>query len=194
MKPFEKDRHICMFNNPIEGKGICFSRIPGTLRFILVIVNIFFLIALLGACKKEKEEKDTQKPVINQSIEGAFPLNCDKLYLGDKYIFKILFTDNVELGSFSIDIHNNFDHHSHSTEVTECQSDPIKTPVNPFVFIQDYKIPAGLKEYVAILELDIPSQNTNGEIDAGDYHFFISLTDKSGWSAQKGLSIKILKH
>ena len=32
----------------------------------------------------------------------------------------------------------------------------------------------------------------NGLYDEGDYHFFISLTDKEGWSAQKGLSVKML--
>jgi hypothetical protein len=31
------------------------------------------------------------------------------------------------------------------------------------------------------------------EFDPGDYHFFISLTDREGWSAQKGLNIKVLK-
>ena len=58
---------------------------------------------------------------------------------------KVRFTDNAELGSYSINIHNNFDHHSHSTEVEECNMDPVKEPVNPYVFIQDYDIPGRLK-------------------------------------------------
>jgi hypothetical protein len=103
-----------------------------------------------------------------------------------------LFTDNAELGSYSIDIHNNFDHHSHSTEVTECSLDPIKDPVNPFLFIEDYNIPAGQSDYQTNMSISIPSSNGNGVYDEGDYHFFISLTDKEGWSAQKGLSIKML--
>ena len=148
---------------------------------------------MINSC--EKEEIDKQKPEIDLSIEGAFPVNCDTLYFGETFAFKILFKDNAELGSakaFSIDVHNNFDHHSHSTEVTECSFDPVKSPVNVFTFIVDYDIPEGLKEYETNLSISIPPGNDNGQFDEGDYHFFISLTDKEGWSAQKGLSVKIL--
>jgi hypothetical protein len=121
-------------------------------------------------------------------------VNCDTLYFGESFDFKVLFSDNSELGStgaFSIDIHNNFDHHSHSTEVTECNLDPIKEPVNPYLFIEDYDIPAGLSEYEVNLSIALPNGDTGGDFDDGDYHFFISLNDKEGWSTQKGLSIKI---
>jgi len=120
-------------------------------------------------------------------------VNCDTLYFGESFELKVLFSDNAELGTYSIDIHNNFDHHSHSTEVNECDLGPIKDPVNPFTLIQDYSIPAGLKEYETNQSISIPSGNDNGSYDVGDYHFFISLTDKEGWSAQLGLSIKILR-
>lgn len=156
---------------------------------IIVIPVFFFLI--LSSCKKE-EEIDKQKPEIDLSIQDAFPVNCDTIYFGESFELKVLLTDNAELGSYSIDIHNNFDHHSHSTEVTECTLDPIKDPVNPFLFIESFDIPSGLSEYGTNLEISIPSGDSNGEYDEGDYHFFISLTDKEGWSAQKGLSIKIL--
>ncbi|HDP55202.1 MAG TPA: DUF4625 domain-containing protein, partial [Bacteroidetes bacterium] len=132
------------------------------------------------------------KPVIDLSIQDAFPVNCDTLYFGESFELKVLFTDNVELGSYSIDIHHNFDHHSHSTEVIECSLDPIKDPINPFLFIEDYNIPAGQTHYQTNTSISIPARNENGAYDEGDYHFFISLTDKEGWSAQKGLSIKML--
>jgi hypothetical protein len=144
----------------------------------------FILLILSISC--EKGETDKQKPEIDLSNAGAFPMNCDTLYFGETFIFKVMFTDNAELGSYSIDIHHNFDHHSHSTEVTECNLDPKKSPVNPFVFIQDYSIPGGLKEYETNLSINIPASNAKGPFDEGDYHFFISLTDKEGWSAQKG--------
>ncbi|MCE5345736.1 MAG: DUF4625 domain-containing protein [Bacteroidales bacterium] len=149
------------------------------------------LIFAFNSCEKDKDI-DNQKPVIDLSIQNAFPVSCDTLYFGETFILKVKFTDNVQLGSYSIDIHNNFDHHSHSTEVTECNLDPIKEPVNPFTLIQDYDIPVGLQEYETNLSITIPSSNSNGSFDEGDYHFFISLTDREGWSAQKGLSIKIL--
>lgn len=149
------------------------------------------MLMFFNACEKD-EDIDTEKPTINNSFTGAFPVNCDTIYFGETFEVKLLFTDNVELGSYSIDIHNNFDHHSHSTEVTECNLDPIKDPVNPFVFIEDYDIPNGMTEYETNLSISIPSGNANGNYDEGDYHFFLSLTDAEGWSTQLGLSIKML--
>jgi hypothetical protein len=158
------------------------------IEFLLAIILSTFL---LHSCS-ENDEIDTEKPSIDLSIEDAFPINCDTLYFGEYFEFSALFSDNVELGSFSIDIHNNFDHHSHSTEVTACDLDPIKDPINPFLFIEDYSIPDGLDVYKTEQSIIIASSNESGVYDEGDYHFFISLTDKEGWSAQKGLSIKIL--
>ncbi len=155
------------------------------------LIIMVFLVISFHSCENN-EVVDKEKPLINLSIQDAFPVNCDTIYFGESFNFKALFTDNVELGSYSIDIHNNFDHHSHSTEVTECNLDPIKAPVNPFSFIEDYNIPDGLSEYQTDMSITIPSGNENGNFDEGDYHFFISLTDEEGWSAQKGLSIKML--
>ena len=143
----------------------------------------------MAACTNN--EIDDQKPVIDLSMEGVFPLNCDTLYLGETFTWKIRFSDNVELGSYSLEIHHNFDHHAHSTEVTECELGPKKDAVNPFLLIQDFEIPEGSKEYEVILPISLPLSNGEGELDRGDYHFFISLTDREGWSAQSGLSIKI---
>lgn len=157
-----------------------------------IIVTVIFFIFAFNSCENN-EDNDKEKPVIDLTIQDAFPVGCETLYFGETFTLKVKFTDNVQLGSYSIDIHNNFDHHSHSTEVEECSFDPIKTAVNPFTFIEDYDIEEGLSEYETDLSITIPSANSNGSFDEGDYHFFISLTDKEGWSAQKGLSIKILK-
>lgn len=159
------------------------------MKYFKYLTFIVALLTFLSACEKNI---DTEKPVIDLSIVDAFPLNCDTMYFGETFELKVLFSDNAELGSYSIDIHNNFDHHSHSTEVTECTLGPVKNPVNPFVFIDDYQIPVGSTEYETNLTISIPTGDDNGDFDDGDYHFFISLTDKEGWSTQKGLSIKIL--
>jgi len=154
-----------------------------------IIFILFLMIVLSTSCEKDI---DKQKPIIDLSISDAFPVNCDTLYFGETFELKVLFSDNVALGSYSIDIHNNFDHHSHSTEVSECELDPIKDPVNPFKLIEEYDIPKGLMEYETGLFISIPAGNGTGSFDEGDYHFFISLTDAEGWSTQKGLSIKTL--
>jgi hypothetical protein len=162
-----------------------------TMKIFRIIIIPAFLLFFHSSCDKH-DEIDTLKPVIDLSIRDVFPVNCDTIYFGESFELKMLFKDNVELGSFSVDIHHNFDHHSHSTEVTVCSFDPIKEPVNPFLFIDDYNIPTGLTEYETSVLISIPSGDGNELFDEGDYHFFISLTDREGWSAQKGLSIKML--
>ncbi len=141
----------------------------------------------LFAC--QSDSIDDQKPIIDPDFSGAFPSQCTTLYIGEPFDFKARFTDNAELGSFSINIHHNFDQHSHSTEVTHCETDPPKEPVNPFVLVREYEIPRGKTEYIANQTLIIP----DNDYDEGDYHFFISLTDKEGWRIEKGISIKIRK-
>jgi hypothetical protein len=150
-------------------------------------------IVLLSLSGCDQVEIDDQKPEIDLSVEGAFPVSCDTLYLGESFTWKVRFTDNVELGSYSMEIHHNFDHHAHSTEVEECGLDPVKDAVNPYQTIMDFEIPAGSMEYTVNQAISIPLSNESGELDPGDYHFFISLTDREGWSAQKGVNIKILR-
>lgn len=149
-----------------------------------------FIAALLLAgtgCQKDDEAIiDTEYPVINISAADAFPKQCSSVERGQKITFKATFNDNVELGSFSLDIHHNFDHHTHSTEAGNCDLDGVKTPVDPYLFIKNYDIPAGQKTYEATIELMVPAH-----VDPGDYHFMIRLTDKEGWQTLKGLSIKI---
>ncbi|NPD84091.1 DUF4625 domain-containing protein [Lentimicrobium sp. L6] len=155
--------------------------------FIYSLLILFISIS----CNKD-EDIDTEKPQIDNSFAGAFPMNCDTLYFGESFDLKVLLKDNTELGSYSISIHNNFDHHSHTTDVSECSLDPIKTPESPFVSIEDYSIPSGQTEYETNVSIIIPANSGGESFDEGDYHFFISLTDQEGWSAQKGMSIKML--
>lgn len=154
----------------------------------IFIIPVFF-VAFFSSCENDI---DKEKPNIDLTIPGAFPVNCDTIFFGESFELHVLFTDNVELGSYSIDIHHNFDHHSHSTEVNECSLDPVNDPVNPITYIEDFNIPEARTSFETIVTIPVPSSGGNGLFDEGDYHFFISLTDKEGWSAQKGLSIKML--
>jgi hypothetical protein len=106
---------------------------------------------------------------------------------GESFTFRVLLSDNLALGSISVDIHHNFDHHTHSTEVATCEMAPIKTPKKPFLLIQSFSIPTGLTRFETEEQINIPA-----DIDPGDYHFLIRLTDKEGWQTIKGLSIKII--
>lgn len=147
-----------------------------------------FCIAFLSACKKDSTEKiDTEYPTIDITNTNAFPKQCSTVKRGQKFMFRAQLSDNASLGSVSVDIHHNFDQHTHSTEVESCNLDSKKSPIKPFLLIQVFNIPAGLKTYDLEQEITVPA-----DIDAGDYHFMIRLTDKEGWQSIKGLSIKVI--
>lgn len=151
------------------------------------LIAVLIGLLALASCSSDNNEIDTEYPVIDISASNAFPIQCSEITRGQKITFRAKFTDNAALGSYSLDIHHNFDHHTHSTEVNNCVADPIKKPVNPMLYINSVTIPNGEKSYEALQEITIPT-----DIDPGDYHFMIRLTDKEGWQTIKGLSIKIL--
>ena len=142
----------------------------------------FFAIA----CNRDKHAIDDVPPTIDAGFAEAFPKQCSTLKRGGTFTFRARFTDNVELGSFSLDVHHNFDHHSHSTELEECALEPVKVPVNPFVLIRSYDIPAGQQSYEAEITIPVPA-----EVDPGNYHFMIMVSDRTGWTDMKGLSVRI---
>lgn len=152
-----------------------------------ILVALLIGASALTSCSSDKNEIDTEYPVVDISASTAFPKQCSQVKRGELFTFKAKFSDNANLGSYSLDIHHNFDHHSHSTEVNTCVVDPIKKPVNPMLYINITPIPEGQKSHEATKQIFIPA-----DIDPGDYHFMIRLTDKEGWQTIKGLSIKIL--
>ncbi len=153
---------------------------------------LFLLILSLFVVSCQDPQVDMKKPIIEMTHEQSFPQNCDVLYFGETATFSALFSDNEELGTYSVEIHHNFDHHSHSTDVMNCDLMPKRKAENPFVFIKGYGIPVGQTSHQTATEIELPTGNELGLFDEGDYHFFISLTDKQGWSTQKGISIKIM--
>ncbi len=153
----------------------------------MFLKKIFICLAILSflyACKDD--DKDMEKPVIDMSSDNAFPQNCVVLYRGESFYFRATFYDNQELGSYNIEIHDNFDHHSHSTDNIECELEADKDPINAYIENQNFQIPEGNKFFEAENEIYIPA-----DVDTGDYHFMVRLTDKAGWQQLKGVSIKI---
>ncbi|GAA4915415.1 DUF4625 domain-containing protein [Mucilaginibacter defluvii] len=155
-----------------------------TLKILTLIIVMALFIA--GCSKKNDEKVDTEYPVIDLSANNAFPQQCSIIKRGETFIFRARLSDNVQLGSVSVDIHNNFDHHSHSTEVEECQMGAVKTPVNPYLLIRSFSVTEDLNEMEISQTISVPA-----DVDAGDYHFLIRLTDKEGWQTIKGISVKI---
>lgn len=148
-----------------------------------VLFGLTTAVMLLGtvACTKNDEY-----PTITNEGIVAVPKDCDVFERGGQIPFRYRFTDDNELGSYNIEIHNNFDHHTHGTQAQGCSMDPKKTPVKPFYYDESFKIPSGSKSFDAKQDIEIPT-----DIDPGDYHFVIRVTDQSGHQQLRAMAIKI---
>ena len=137
------------------------------------IYAILLLCALSACGSNDDEEKDMQMPVISGQNITANPIDCQQYQRGSVIPFHYLLLDNKELGAYNIEIHNNFDHHTHGTTSAECAMEEEKKPQKPWIYNQDFTIPA--------------------DIDAGDYHFMVRLTDHAGWQQLHAVAIKIVE-
>ena len=175
----------------------------------------------IGACGGSDDDKDMTLPVISGDGIVANPVNCQVYHLGDTIRLSYLFTDNQELGNYHVEIHGNFDHHSHSTEADDHDHDhegdddhdhegechlpeaARMLPDTAWVFNQSYTIPAGRQTYLAQTRIAIPrtlkvstKEHPEGEelnLRQGDYHFMVRLTDRAGWQQLKAIAIRIGK-
>jgi len=146
----------------------------------------FSLIAFLAACSSNDDTDQTQ-PTIADAGKLTCPTDCYECLRGETIEFCYTFSDDVELGNFNIEIHNNFDHHTHSTSSVECELSEKKVAQNAWVYNQDFSIPDGQTVYTPNISISIPT-----DIDTGDYHFMIRLTDKAGWQQLRSVAIKIV--
>ena len=145
------------------------------------------------SCGDDDDAKDMTYPVISAEGITANPIDCQVYQRGTVIPFHYIFTDDTELGAYNIEIHTNADHHTHSTSSVECEEDEDEhehehTAVNPWVYNQDFTIPAGQRTFTARHDIKIPA-----DIDAGDYHFMIRLTDCAGWQQLHAVAIKIIE-
>ncbi len=140
---------------------------------------------LACACVSDPDDKDMTMPFIEDS-EESYPQQCEVYQPGGVIPLRCTFSDDMELGNYNVEIHNNFDHHTHSTVAGDCEMDEKKEPHKPWIYNQDYTIPVGQTLYKATIDIPIPE-----DIDEGDYHFMIRLTDRAGWQQLKSVSIKV---
>ena len=152
------------------------------------IYAILLLCALSACGSDDDEQRDMQQPAISDQGITANPIDCQQYQRGDVIPFHYLMIDNQELGAYNIEIHNNFDHHTHGTTSAECAMEEEKKPQKPWIYNQDFTIPAGQRSYDARHDIQIPA-----DIDAGDYHFMVRLTDHAGWQQLHAVAIKIVE-
>ena len=151
--------------------------------FIIGLLSVW----ALSACKKTDTSIDTSAPLIDLTFAEAFPKQCAVFVKGDTAWVHAKLEDAGGLGSFSIDIHHNFDQHAHSTEVNTCVQGDKKTAIQPFSLIRTYTIEGQPKAYTIKVPIFIPH-----DVDAGDYHFMIRATDAQGWQSMRGISIHLV--
>ncbi|APU11757.1 MULTISPECIES: DUF4625 domain-containing protein [Cellulophaga] len=146
------------------------------------------LLAIISSCSSDdSNDKDEEKPTISINYTQGFPQPCVQLVKGETYSFRAQVTDNKALASYSLDLHHNFDHHTHDDQEGECDLFPVKQAANPFIYMENFTVPEGATNYEINVSLTIPN-----DIDTGDYHCAYSVTDKTGWQSRTSIDIKIV--
>jgi uncharacterized membrane protein len=144
------------------------------------IVRLFTMAAVLAisisSCDRE-EAADTVKPVINL-IE---PEEGDVLQIGSSVHFEMELSDNEKLHSYKVDIHNNFDGHTHTK--AEAEDDTF-----PFAFTRSWTEDVEGKKNADIHhhEIEIPENATPGA-----YHLEVYCTDAAGNEAHVAINIEL---
>lgn len=129
----------------------------------LIIPAICLMAALFAFISCDDEKGDVTPPVINltEPEEGA------ELLIGNEHgvHLEMDLADDVELQSYRINIHSNFDHHGHTRSASG--------ETVAFSFDKVYDDAAGKKNHhVHNHDIVIPANAT-----PGDYHLMIYCTD-----------------
>ena len=132
------------------------------INYITAILSMT-LVLTSTSCSKDDEISDTTKPTITITE----PENDKEILIGDKNGMHIEMdlSDNVMLKSYKIEIHNNFDHHSHTSRST----------TTDFTFNKSYDISENRNIHIHHHDVMVPDNTTPGE-----YHLIIYCTDKAG--------------
>lgn len=146
---------------------------------LLLIITIQFTFV---GCDDDSDAIDTTPP----TIELIDPVNGEFLNAGGYAHLDAHLIDDIELASYKLEIHENFDSHTHG-RIAASNNDP---SLIQWSFNQSYEVPSGLKEYLAELdeEIEIPSNAM-----AGPYHYILQAIDASGNSTsfQDGSTVEI---
>lgn len=133
---------------------------------IFSIVSLLALFSLVSVSCKDSDS-DTTKPVISL----IDPQEGEAVKIGGDMHLEMDLSDDVMLKSYMIEIHNNFDHHSHGSSraaATDGQT------VN-FSFNKSYDLSGKRSAHIHQHDVVIPANAT-----PGDYHLMIYCTDASG--------------
>ncbi|RAV28215.1 DUF4625 domain-containing protein [Sinomicrobium soli] len=149
---------------------------------------VLLMLGLLGCSDDDSIDKDEEKPTISIAYDEGFPKACEVLKRGETYTFRARVTDNMALAAYSLDIHHNFDHHTHDDQEETCELGPVKEASDPWTLMENYTIEEGGTSYEIQLELTVPE-----DVDTGDYHCQYSVIDATGWQSRTAIDIKVVE-
>lgn len=152
----------------------------------LKILIALLTVTAFTACSDDDDSLDSEKPVImlNDPEEG------EVFAIGEDLHFDIELTDNQGLASYKVDIHNNFDGHTHST-LPNNGINPInkqEADEEPWSFNQTFQITGNPRTFDAHEHIQIPEGVAEGE-----YHLGIIVVDAAGNQEQAFVEI-VLGH
>lgn len=131
---------------------------------ILPVISIFMVSFLFTACE-DNNDNDTTPPTINL-LE---PAEGDVLKIGSDIHFELELSDNEMLGSYKVDVHSNFDGHTHSRAIKN-EGETIA-----FSFQKSWDLSDQKNAKIHHHEIVIPENATPGK-----YHLMVFCTDKAG--------------
>lgn len=150
------------------------------------LLPLLFL-GLMNSCSTGDDHAiDTEKPIVDISYGQGFPKACERLERGKTYTFRAQLSDNDALASYSLDIHHNFDHHTHDDQGAQCELDAVKSAINPMILMENRPVEGGPRSFEIEISVAIPL-----DVDPGDYHCAFSVTDRNGWQGRTSVDIKI---
>ncbi|MDR0725866.1 MAG: DUF4625 domain-containing protein [Prevotellaceae bacterium] len=142
------------------------------IKFSIICLTAISFLTFTGCDKNE--ESDTTKPVI-KLIE---PEEDDVLKIGADVHFEAEFEDDKMLASYKVNIHPNFDGHSHA--VTKGETETVD-----FEFEKSWTI-SGKNTSIHHHEIVIPENATPGH-----YHLMVYCTDAAGNESYIAVDIEL---
>lgn len=142
--------------------------------FFLNIIVVASFSGLFHSCLND--ETDTESP----NIILHTPIEEQMFKTGESIPIHILFSDNVGVASYKIEIHIEDDGHTHkSAELEE------------WFYSVSHEILNSPKSYELTDEIYIPIEINGKLIEKGHYHFGVYVLDSSGNEQQTSIEIEI---
>lgn len=138
------------------------------MKNIKILSAIFCSSLLILSCDKDDDAKDTTPAVVTISEPG----NEEAFAPGSEIHFEAVFSDNVQLASYKVDIHFNGDGHAHKLLAN--------TEETHEVWDFEYTNKLYGKSQKVHEHFDVPTLVNGKPIEEGEYHFGVYVIDAAG--------------